>query len=290
MGVGSFFGLMPESMRAASKYTGIEMDAITAQIAKHLYPNQNLIEGDYTKQRFPNLFFDLGVGNPPFSSIKILSDPDYKKLRLSLHDFFFVKTLDKIRPGGLMVFITSRYTMDKKDDRVRKMLNQQADLLGAIRLPQTAFKHNAGTEVVTDVLFLRKKVPGEQSQGQLWDNVAPVNTPEGEFPINEYFVAHPEMVLGQHSGKGKMYGPGAQYTVLPAEGDIEAAFDAAATRLPSNVYSMVHAAPAAHEAAVIEKDFNPLNKKEGGLYLSEKGVVMVTESGAGIPVTSMSRN
>lgn len=288
MGVGSFFGLMPASMRTSTKYTGVEMDGITAQIAKLLYPRQNIIEGDYTKSKFPNNYFDLSVGNPPFARIMILTDPDYKKLRLKLHDFFFVKTLDKIRPGGLMVFITSRYTMDKVDSRVRKILNDQADLLGAIRLPQTAFQHNAGTEVVTDVLFLRKKVPGEQSAGMMWGEVSPVATPEGDFRINEYYLAHPEMVLGNHSGRGKMQNTrDPQYTVLPGAGNIEEAFAAAAANLPKNVYSLTKAAPVTQAAAAIEKDFNPKNKKEGGLYLSPNGQVMVTESGAGVPVAAI---
>ncbi|MBP7341370.1 MAG: DEAD/DEAH box helicase family protein [Syntrophaceae bacterium] len=288
MGVGSFFGLMPESMRTTTKYTGIEMDGITAQIAKLLYPRQNIIEGDYTKAQFPNNYFDLAIGNPPYAKTMILADPDYKKLRLSLHDFFFVKSLDKIRPGGLMVFITSRYTMDKVDSRVRKILNEKSDLLGAVRLPQTAFAKNAGTEVVTDVIFLRKKVPGEKSAGMMWGEVAPVTTPEGDFRINEYYLAHPEMVLGDHSGRGKMQNSrDPQYTVLPREGNIEEAFAQAVTHLPKAVYSLIKAAPAVQEAAAIERDFNPQNKKEGGLYLSPNGQVMVTESGAGVPITAI---
>jgi len=288
MGVGSFFGLMPESMRTTTKYTGIEMDGITAQIAKLLYPRQNIIEGDYTKAQFPNNYFDLAIGNPPYAKTMILADPDYKKLRLSLHDFFFVKSLDKIRPGGLMVFITSRYTMDKVDSRVRKILNEKSDLLGAVRLPQTAFAKNAGTEVVTDVIFLRKKVPGEKSAGMMWGEVAPVTTPEGDFRINEYYLAHPEMVLGDHSGRGTMQNSrDPQYTVLPREGNIEEAFAQAVTHLPKAVYSLIKAAPAVQEAAAIERDFNPQNKKEGGLYLSPNGQVMVTESGAGVPITAI---
>jgi DNA methylase len=181
------------------------------------------------------------------------------------------------------VFITSRYTMDKQDSRVRKILNEKADLLGAIRLPQTAFKQNAGTEVVTDVIFLRKKVPGETSTGMEWENTSPVTTENGEFPVNEYYTQHPEMVLGKHSSQGKMYKAN-EYTVLPLEGDIEEAFEKAAGNLPENVYSIVKA-PAEHQkAAVIEHDFNPANKKEGGTYLSDKGEVMITESGRGVPI------
>ncbi|MBP7231326.1 MAG: PLxRFG domain-containing protein [Syntrophaceae bacterium] len=286
MGVGSFFGLMPESMRNTSIYTGIEFDAITAKIAKHLYQNQNIIAADFTKQKLPNGFFDLAIGNPPFSSTKILTDPDYKKLRLSLHDYFFVKSLDKVRPGGLLVFITSRYTMDKQDDRVRQILNEKADLLGAIRLPQTAFKQNAGTEVVTDVILLRKKAPGETSNGMDWKNTSPVTTENGEFPVNEYYVQHPEMVLGKHSGQGSMYKAN-EYTVMPLEGDIEQAFAKAVDTLPENVYSIVKASTEDQKKIVIEQDFNPANKKEGGAYLSDKGHVMITEQGRGVPIQTV---
>jgi len=286
MGVGSFMGLLPETMRGASVYTGIEFDPVTAKIAQYLYPNQNIINADYTKQKLPNDFFDLAIGNPPFSPTTILADPDYKKLRLPLHDYFFVKSLDKVRPGGLLVFITSRFTLDKVDDKVRGILAEKADLMGAIRLPQTAFLKNAGTEVVTDILFLRKKTPGEETFGQKWNDVREVETPDGKFRVNEYYHDHPDMVLGEHSGKGSMYGKN-EYTVLPKEGNIEDQFAAAVERLPQNTYSMVKADPEQQAKAVIEHDFNPKIKKEGGLYVSDKGDVMVVENGRGVPVESI---
>lgn len=286
MGVGSFAGLIPENIVKGSSYTGIEMDGITAKIAKYLYPGHNVLHGDYTAQAFPNNFFDLGVGNPPFSQTVILSDPAYKKNRFKLHDYFFAKTIDKVRPGGLLVFITSRYTMDKQDNRARRYLAERADLLGAIRLPQTAFQQNAGTEVVTDVLFLRKKTDGEETTGQAWDKLAEVTTPEGPAMINEYFAEHPEMVLGKNSLQGSMYGAN-QYTVIPEKGtDIEEQFAAATENLPQNVYSIVKKSPKEQEKAVVERDFNPKNKKEGGLYISDDGTIMENTYGSGVPLSS----
>ncbi len=288
MGTGHFFGLLPDNMLGNSVYTGIEFDGITAGIAKYLYPNQHILLADYTKQKLPNNFFDLAIGNPPFAPTKILSDPDYKKFRFPLHDYFFAKSMDKVRPGGLLVFITSRYSMDKQGDKARKYLAERADLMGAIRLPQTAFKHNAGTEVVTDILFLRKKSPGESSKGEAWEGLKEIQTDKGPAMVNEYFADHPEMVLGKHALEGSMYSKN-EYTVLPLEGDIEAHFSAAVEKLPANVFSMVKAAPAEQKQAAIERDFNPLNKKEGGLYVSDKGKLMVVDMGSGVPLSAINK-
>jgi N12 class adenine-specific DNA methylase len=210
-------------------------------------------------------------------------DPDYKKYRFNLHEYFFGKSLDKVRPGGLLTFITSRFTMDKVDDKARAYLMDRADLIGAIRLPQTAFKENAGTEVVTDVLFFRKKIPGEETTGKRWSELKEVKTPEGPFHINEYFADHPEMILGKNSGQGSMYGKN-EYTVLPLEGNIEEHFANAVENLPGNVYSIARQAPEVQKKAIVERDFNPTNKKEGGLYLSDQGEIMIVESGSGIPL------
>jgi len=171
-GIGSFAMLMPESMRRPKGYTGIEFDAPTALIARLLSPQQNLLHDDFIKRKLPRDFFDVAVGNPPFSATKVLGDPDYAKHGFMLHDFFFAKALDRVRPGGLLVFVTSKGTMDKQSDKARAYLAKQADLLGAIRLPSTAFEGNAGTSVVTDVLFLRKRLPGEAPAGHSWNGVA----------------------------------------------------------------------------------------------------------------------
>ena len=189
MGVGNFFGLLPQEM-SGSKLYGVELDSITGRIAKQLYPNADItVAGFETTDRRD--FFDLAVGNVPFGNYKV-NDKAYNKLNFSIHDYFFAKTLDQVRPGGVIAFITSRYTMDKESPEVRKYIAERADLLGAIRLPNNAFKRNAGTEVTTDIIFLQKRdrpqviEPDWVHLGQTDDGIA----------VNSYFVEHPEMVLG----------------------------------------------------------------------------------------------
>lgn len=292
MGVGNFIGLLPESMRAATKYTGIEMDHITAGIAKLLYPNQNIIPDDFIKRDLPHDFFDASIGNPPFGSTKIVSDAEYAKYGFSLHNYFFAKAIDRVKPGGLLVFVTSRYTMDSVKDRARNYLADRADLLGAIRLPQTAFKENAGTDVVTDVIFLRKRGPGESAGGEPWTSTAAITLKDKdgvdkEVRINEYFEKHPEMVLGINALEGKMYSKG-EYTVKEMDGDIEDHFAKATKNLPENVYrDRIVAASDRAARDIIERDFNPKNKKEGGFYLHDDGkTVMQVKAGAGVALES----
>ncbi len=285
MGIGLFNGLMPADMAASSQYTGVEYDGITGAIAKLLYPQSNVIVGDYTKTALPREFFDAAIGNPPFGSIAITNDPEYKKHGFMLHDYFFAKTIDRVKPGGLVVFVTSKGTMDKANDRARKYLAERANLLGAIRLPQTAFKDNAGTEVVTDVIFLQKRGPGIEDNGVKWLGTADVQTPQGPATINEYFAAHPEMVLGAHALTGSMYRAN-EYTVVPEPGvDLEQAFARAVANLPEGVYRPGAKNPVAAAAVARERDFNPTHKKEGGLYVAEDGRLMQVESGTGVELT-----
>ncbi|RJR43828.1 MAG: PLxRFG domain-containing protein [Deltaproteobacteria bacterium] len=280
MGTGLFGALMPDAMKKASSYTGVERDRLTALIAKKLLPRQNVLAADYIDLTLPDNFFDLAIGNPPFAGTIVTADPRYAKHRFKLHDYFFAKTLDKVRPGGLLAFVTSRYTLDKAGDQARKYLAARADFLGAIRLPQTAFLENAGTEVVTDVIFLRKRGEGEAPGGLPWQDLKEVQTPQGAAKINEYFAAHPEMVLGKNALTGTMYKAG-EYTVEPLKGNIEDHFAAAVERLPENVYSIVKQTPAAQQAVVREADFNPKVQKEGNIYLSDAGELMVVEAGVG---------
>jgi N12 class adenine-specific DNA methylase len=282
MGVGHFAGLMPDHMAANSSYTGIEYEPITGAIAKLLYPQSNVIVGDFTKTSLPRDFFDMAIGNPPFSSSQVLNDPEYKGQRPMLHDYFFMKTIDRVKPGGLLVFVTSKGTMDKTSDKSRKYLAERGNLLGAIRLPQTAFKDNAGTEVVTDVIFLQKRGEGIPDNGVKWLGTKEVATPQGPTPINEYFADHPEMVLGRHALEGSMYRAN-EYTVLPLEGDIEQHFAEAVKRLPENV-SRPARGSLAERALVQDRDFNPTHKKEGGLYVTD-GKLMQVESGSGVELT-----
>ena len=162
MGVGHFFGLMPDELLPGTRRTGVELDTITARIAKCLYPDSTVFAKGFEETPLPDNFFDAVIGNIPFGNYPVY-DPAYRRtpfLTRAIHDYFFAKSLDKVRPGGVMALITSRYTMDKQDSTIRRYLADRADLVGAIRLPNTAFKANAGTEVTTDILFLQKRAPG----------------------------------------------------------------------------------------------------------------------------------
>ena len=209
-GVGNFFGMLPESM-AGSRLYGVELDSITGRIARQLYPEATITVAGFetTSQRD---FYDLAVGNVPFGNYKV-NDKAYNQLGFSIHNYFFAKALDQVRPGGIVAFVTSRYTMDSKDSSARKYLAQRADLLGAVRLPNNAFKANAGTEVVSDILFLQKLERPIDREPE-WVQVG--QTPEG-FTINQYFVDHPDMVLGELSAESTQYGR-EDVTVDPIEG------------------------------------------------------------------------
>ncbi|MBC8555345.1 MAG: hypothetical protein H8D23_37500, partial [Candidatus Brocadiales bacterium] len=296
MGIGNFIGLLPQKMAGNSTYTGIEMDHVSAGIAKLLYPNQNVIQADFTKQSLPKNFFDAAIGNPPFGDIKILADPEYAKQSFSLHNYFFAKAIDRVRPGGLLVFVTSRYTMDAQKDRARKYIGERADLLGAIRLPQTAFKQNAGTEVVTDVLFFKKREEGAEPSKVKWAGTTAITLDDSrgnskDVQINEYFAAHPEMILGQNSLAGSMYSAN-EYTVTPLDGDIEEHFLKAIKKLPKNIYSnTTEKDNAVHNAEeIIERDFNPENKKEGGVYIGKDGkTLMQVNFGSGVALNTVAK-
>lgn len=212
MGVGNFFGLMPESMQNAT-LMGVELDSITGRLAKQLYPQANITVDGFERVNLPDNSIDLAVGNVAFGSYK-LADPRYDKQNLLIHDYFFVKTLDKVRPGGIVAFITSKGTLDKQDSTVREYLAQRADLLGAVRLPNNAFSRNAGTDVTTDILFLQKRA---QPPEQVPDWVHLGQTADG-IPINRYFETHPDMVLGTMAWDKSMYGNEWETTCAPIPG------------------------------------------------------------------------
>ncbi len=204
MGVGHFFGLMPESLQSGHR-TGVELDSITARIARKLYPDSTIFEKGFEDTPLPDNYFDVVIGNVPFGDYGV-HDPAMKpQLTRAIHDYFFAKSLEKLRPGGVMALITSRYTMDKQTDAIRGHLTERADLLGAIRLPNTAFKGNAGTEVTTDILFLRRRPPGAGQGGHAWRGLEMIDSPDGPIAVNEYYVRHPEMMLGEMKLEGSMY-------------------------------------------------------------------------------------
>jgi len=195
MGIGHFFGRMPGDWR--TKLVGIELDSISGRIAKLLYPDADVRIQGYEETKLPNNFFDLAISNVPFGDYKVF-DPDYAKLKFFIHDYFFAKSLDKVRPNGLIAFITSAGMMNKKDKRIRRYIAERAELIGAIRLPSNAFKKIANTEVTTDIIFLRKLKEGEKPKGVVWQDALAWETKEGDsFPINEYFHNNPNMQLGK---------------------------------------------------------------------------------------------
>ena len=211
MGIGNFFGMLPDTM-ADSRLYGVELDSITGRIAKKLYPQADItVAGFETTDRQD--FYDLAIGNVPFGQYKV-NDKAYNKLGFNIHNYFFAKAIDQVRPGGVIAFVTSRYTMDSKDSTARKHMAECADLLGAIRLPNNAFKANAGTEVVSDIIFLQKRdrpIDHEPDWVQLGKT-------EDGFAINQYFVDHPEMVLGELTTESTPYGH--DLTVAPIEGAV----------------------------------------------------------------------
>ena len=212
MGVGNFFGMLPDSM-ADSRLYGVELDSITGRIAKMLYPQADItVAGFETTDRHD--FYDLAVGNVPFGQYKV-NDKAYNKLGFSIHNYFFAKAIDQVRPGGVVAFVTSRYTMDSKDSTARKHMAERADLLGAIRLPNNAFRANAGTDVVSDIIFLQKR----DRPADIEPDWVQLGKTEDGFAINQYFVDHPEMVLGELTAESTQYGR-EELTVVPIEGAV----------------------------------------------------------------------
>ena len=210
MGVGNFFGMLPDTMQDSRLY-GVELDSITGRIAKKLYPQADItVAGFETTDRRD--FYDLAVGNVPFGQYKV-NDKAYNKLGFSIHNYFFAKAIDQVRPGGVVAFVTSRYTMDSKDSTARKHIAERADLLGAIRLPNNAFRANAGTDVVSDIIFLQKR----DRPADIEPDWVQLGKTEDGFAINQYFVDHPEMVLGELTTESTQYGR-EELTVAPLEG------------------------------------------------------------------------
>ena len=276
MGVGNFFGMLPESMQGSRLY-GVELDSITGRIARQLYPEANITVAGFetTSQRD---FYDLAVGNVPFGNYKV-NDKAYNSLGFSIHNYFFAKALDQVRPGGVVAFVTSRYTMDSKDSSARKYLAQRADLLGAVRLPNNAFKANAGTEVVSDILFLQKLERPIDREPE-WVQVG--QTPEG-FTVNQYFVDHPEMILGELSAESTQYGR-EDVTVDPIEGaDLAGQLKEATAKIQGRYVAAERAETELDEGAshILPADPNVKNFSytvvDGEVYYRENSVMTPVE-------------
>ncbi len=272
MGVGHFLGLMPDELLPGSRRTGVELDSITARIAKCLYPDSTVFAKGFEETALPDNFFDAAIGNIPFGNYPVF-DPAYRStpfLTRAIHDYFFAKSLDKVRAGGVMALITSRYTMDKQDPAIRRYLADSADLLGAIRLPNTAFKANAGTEVTTDILFLQKRAHGSPSSGEAWQDLAAIDTPDGPILINEYFARHPEMMLGEMRFERGLYN--AREPTLAGDLSPERLLDAVSV-LPARIYSNAHDRRTSQ--AVISTEIPVLDGVKDGGFAERDGVIVV---------------
>ncbi|MCK9597412.1 MAG: PLxRFG domain-containing protein [Sphaerochaeta sp.] len=243
VGVGNFIGLMPASMKGKSHITGVEIDSTTATIAKQLYPKQNIVHSGFQDFTIAPNSFDLAIGNPPFGAKTIFDQkhPDLK--HFSIHNFFFAKSLKASRPNGVMAMVVSSSMMDKRGGAQREWISSRAELIGAVRLPNVAFKGSAGTEVTTDIVFLRKLDEGEKVSGHKWQELGQVTGPDGiKYNINEYYIAHPEMVLGDigpnklHPGEIKNGVYDAIPGLLPRDDWSEAVLNEALSTLPAHIY------------------------------------------------------
>jgi len=233
MGVGNFFSMLPENM-INSKLYGVELDDISGRISKQLYQNADIKIQGFEEIDYPDNFFDIAIGNVPFGDYKLF-DNKYNKYNFLIHDYFFAKAIDTVRPGGIIAFVTSKGTMDKEDDSIRKYIAKRAELIGAIRLPNTAFKNNANTEVTTDIIFLQKRERLSVNEAD-WLKIG--KTKDG-VPINEYFIKHPEMMLGKMIFDTKIFGKGSNYTALINNNqnfDLKKGLNSAIQKLNVNIF------------------------------------------------------
>ncbi|HEY3856448.1 MAG TPA: hypothetical protein VGO67_18850 [Verrucomicrobiae bacterium] len=272
-GLGHFIGLMPDKMHERSQTTAIEIDSITARLAKTLYPDADIRHQPFEETKLADGFYDVAISNIPFGDYKPF-DPRLKKWNFVIHDYFFASSLEKVRPGGLILFVTSRGTFDKLDGAVREYVSQQADLLGAIRLPNTTFKQNANTEVTTDIVMLRKRLPGEIPQSPAWKAISEItNSLEEVISVNEYFATHPEMMLGEMRLAGRMYQRGEP--TLEANGrDLTEQLKEAVARLPVNVF---HARQFQMATTAQEQSYPAPEEVKPNAYCIVQGNVCVRE-------------
>lgn len=283
VGIGHFFGGMPAKLRNASELFGVELDPLTHQIAAALYPKANIRQSGFQDYAIPGEFFDVVIGNPPFGSEPIVDPERSPYSGFSIHNYFFAKAIDKLRPGGVLMMVVSRQFLDAKDSRVRQWIAERADLIGAARLPNTAFTENAGTEVVTDIIVLQKRArdaaseTDEQTQARLrWVQAVeqtlehPTTGDAFAFRVNPYYVDHPTHILGTQTAGGTMYRAN-DYTVAPS-GDLAAQLAAWTQTLPEGVYAPIDRTEAASAAEV------PEGVKVGAYYLGKDGRILIRDT------------
>jgi N12 class adenine-specific DNA methylase len=272
-GLGHFIGLMPDEMRGRSQVTGVEIDSLTARLAKALYPDADIRAQAFEETKLADGFYDVAISNIPFGDYKPF-DPRFKTWGFVIHDYFFAAALEKVRAGGFILFITSKGTLDKRDGALREYVAQQADLLGAIRLPNDAFKQNANTEVTTDIIMLRKRLPGELPQGPAWKNLVDLTNSVGEtISVNEYYAAHPEMMLGEMRLAGRMYKRG-EPTLVGNGRELGEQLAEAIALLPKDVFRSQRAAVA---PPTLEQTFPVPEYIKPNAYVSINGSVAIRE-------------
>jgi len=275
-GIGNFMGEAPEGMR----FIGVELDSISGRIARALHPGQDIRIENFRDTRLPGHRIDAVIGNVPFGDVKL----DFHGQRLSLHDFFLAKSLEALKPGGVLAVVTSHYTLDKQNPALREQLAGQADFLGAIRLPADAFQRE-GTKVVTDILFLKKRGPGQEPAhaDPKWLHTQPLTIEDVDIPINLYFQHHPEMVLGAYTRQDRLYGAETGYSIT-SQGDLTEALRGAIKRLPQGVYAACVHAPDTPQGSTT---LPPLERHitEGSFFLGDDKTIMQVQNGEALPVT-----
>ncbi len=289
IGTGLFPALMPEEFRDSAYLTGIELDPVTARIVRLLQPRSRIIEGDFARTDLAPIY-DLAIGNPPFSDRTVRSDRAYRSLGLRLHDYFIARSIDLLKPGALAAFVTSHGTMDKTDTTAREHIASSADLIAAIRLPEGSFRRDAGTDVVVDILFFRKRKVGEPEGDQTWldiDEVRGATGDEGAIRVNRWFARHPAFVLGTHALTSGPFGE--TYTCLPCRGsDLKTALAAAIDLLPTGLYD---GEPTAVDIDLEDElaeiaDLSPKDSpvREGSFFIDRAKGLMQLLDGAAVPV------
>ncbi len=288
IGTGMFPALMPNTLSRTSHITGIELDPVTARIVRLLQPRAKIITGDFARTELPD-HFDLAIGNPPFSDRTVRSDPAFRTHGFRLHDYFIAKAVDRLKPGGLAAFVTSAGTMDKADARARQHIASMSNLVGAIRLPEKSFRADAGTDVVVDILFFRKRREDEPVGDDAWLNLAEVRPAvDGEpaIRINQWFSNYPDMVLGKHAIVSGQYGE--TYTCLPLGCDLETALSEAIERLPAAIYggepeSVDFEMEDEVADAMAERPDDP-RVREGSYFIGKGTALMQVVDGLAVPV------
>lgn len=273
-GLGHFIGLMPDELRARSQITGVEIDSVTARLAKQLYPDTDIRHQPFEETKLTDGFYDAAISNIPFGDYKPF-DPRFKNWNFVIHDYFFAATLEKVRPGGLILFVTSKGTIDKVDGALREYVGGHADLLGAIRLPNDAFKQNANTEVTTDIVMLRKRLSGETPQGPAWRQIIEITNSQSEpIAVNEYFAQRPEMMLGEMRLEGRMY-QRAEPTLVSNGRDLAEQLAAAVARLPEGVFRFARRQQV--EAPVLEQTIPAPDDVKPNAYALVDGRIGIRE-------------